>query len=176
MQKPWQQREGQQPYWHCHGSRISHGTESLISGNNSDRIDLLSWLLSSPGCWRQLTIPSVLGIVVCPELLQGTRSLKVLWSNNVTVNMMIVKVFCHCQWETSQSHIKLINWRTHRTKICQDSLKWSIGQDVQAYWPNRLVVLTFQELGTFSIKVNDWKSGKSLDIFSTGEGRGAERK
>jgi len=60
LQKPWQLREGQQPYWLCLDSRISHGTEILISGNDFDRIDLWSWLLSCPGCWRQLPIPSVL--------------------------------------------------------------------------------------------------------------------
>jgi len=63
MQKPWQQRVGQQPYWHCLGSRSSHGIEILISGNNFDRIDLWSWLRMCPGCWRQLPIPSVLAIV-----------------------------------------------------------------------------------------------------------------
>ena len=60
MQKPWQLRVGLQPYWLCLDSRISHGTEILISWIKPDRIDLWSWLLSSPGCWRQLPIPSVL--------------------------------------------------------------------------------------------------------------------
>ena len=74
MQKPWQRRVGQQPYWLCHGSKISHGTESLISGNNSDRIDLWCWLLSCPGCWRQLPIPSVLGAGV---ILKLSRLIKI---------------------------------------------------------------------------------------------------
>ena len=120
--------------------------------------------------------PSVLYLGVCPELLQGTRSLKVLWSNNVTVNMMIVKVFWHCQWETSQSHIKLINWRSHQTKRCQRALKLVYRSRCSGILTKPPCGVPFQELGTFSIKVNDWESGKSLDIFSTGMGRGAERK
>jgi hypothetical protein len=30
---------GRQPYWICHGSRICHGTENLISNDEKARID-----------------------------------------------------------------------------------------------------------------------------------------
>jgi hypothetical protein len=45
--------------------------------------------------------------------------------------MMIVKVFWHYQWDTSQSHIKLINWRSHRTK--EVSKGFEIGLSVKMF-------------------------------------------
>ena len=77
MQKPWQRCVGQQPYWHCHGSRICHGTKSLISWIKPDRIDLWSWLLSCPGCWRQLPIPSVLYVGLILKLYRCRKTVSV---------------------------------------------------------------------------------------------------
>jgi len=166
MRKPWQRCVGQQPYWLCHGSRISHGTGSLISWIKLDRIDLWSWLQSCPGCWRQLIKPTELCFVVCPALLKGTEKNKVLWMSNITLSKMVVI------WSVVKSGKRVeslhIGLKSEVSQIGWNNL-WSFeiglpAKMFQAYLSNRPAVLCFQDIGTKRSGLKTKQSGKSLDI------------